>query len=188
MIRHRIPHQLISSQSSSSSRLSDIKEYMSRRRCWLGTLCIVVIIVMVIGLAFTAHQYYHDFGGQGWLKARTQHREGNSANIAQVYLPLRQIQRFKESSINERQVGKNVPYYTCGDQQNSCESFSQPVSSPRNTLMCIAKVIDRISVVLFRWHASLPASQFQAYIAVMQPTLNLSAKPQKRTHHSAWRL
>ncbi|KAE8445668.1 hypothetical protein EG329_012965 [Mollisiaceae sp. DMI_Dod_QoI] len=81
---------------------------------------------MVIGLAFTAHQYYHDFGGQGWLKARTQHREGNSANIAQVYLPLRQIQRFKESSINERQVGKNVPYYTCGDQQNSCESFSQP--------------------------------------------------------------
>ncbi|KAF8858914.1 hypothetical protein BDZ45DRAFT_590465 [Acephala macrosclerotiorum] len=133
MIRHhRLSPQTISSQPSSSSRLSDFKEIVSRRRTryWLGGLAIVVIIAMVIGLIFTAHQYYHDFGGQGWLKARTQQRDRNSTDMPQLYLPLRPIQIFREQSLSERQAGNpyyaNVPFFTCGDQENSCQAFGQP--------------------------------------------------------------
>jgi hypothetical protein len=128
MIRHRLPRQTTPSRSSSSSRLSELKEYMLRRGCWLGTLCVVVIVVMTIGVVFTAHQYYHDFGGQGWLKSRTQHREGNTTDKAQLYLPMRQIQMFRKPAFWERQEGDDIPFYTCGDQRNSCASFNQPVS------------------------------------------------------------
>lgn len=102
---------------------------MRRRAFWLSLLSVTVIIAMTIGLVFTAHQYYHNMGGQGWLKARTQHRKGVVDRKAQLYLPMRQIQMFKEPNIRERQGGKNVPYYTCGDQQNSCETYNQPASS-----------------------------------------------------------
>ncbi|KUJ18368.1 uncharacterized protein LY89DRAFT_781430 [Mollisia scopiformis] len=82
---------------------------------------------MVIGIVFTAHQYYHDFGGQGWLKARTDEQNGKTSDDpVQLYLPIRQIQVFKNPAVWERQAGDNVPFYTCGDQQNSCESFKQP--------------------------------------------------------------
>lgn len=135
MIRnHRLPPQTAFSQSSSSSRLSDFKELVSRRRTRysLGALAIIVIIAMVIGLIFTAHQYYHDFGGQGWLKARMQHEDRNTADIAQLYLPMRQSQVFREQPLSERQETNpyyaNVPFYTCGDQQNSCQAYGQPVS------------------------------------------------------------
>lgn len=129
MIQHRLPRQMTPpSRSSSSSRVSAVKRYMLRRSCWLGTLCGVVVVVMIIGIVFTAHQYYHDMGGQGWLKTRTQHRNGIPTSKAQVYLPMRQVQILRQPSVWERQSGDNVPYYTCGDQQNSCESFHQPVS------------------------------------------------------------
>lgn len=139
MIRHRLPRQTTPSRSSSSSRLSELKEYMLRRGCWLGTLCVVVIVVMTIGVVFTAHQYYHDFGGQGWLKSRTQHREGNSNDKAQLYLPMRQIQMFRKPAFWERQEGDDIPFYTCGDQRNSCASFNQPVS-----LLLLYKSLDMI--------------------------------------------
>lgn len=135
MIQHRrLPPQTTSSQSSSSSRLSDFKDHVSRRRTryWLGALAIAVIIAMVIGLIFTAHQYYHDFGGQGWLKTRMQHEDQNTTGPAQLYLPMRQIQVFKEQPLSERQAANpyyaNVPFFTCGDQQNSCQAYGQPVS------------------------------------------------------------
>lgn len=126
MIRHRLPKQTTSSQASSSSRLSDFKNYVSRRRCCLGSLCVLVIAGMIIGIMFAAHKAYHDFGGQGWLKARTQNHD--VADNTQLYLPMRPIQIFKKRSFWERTMRGDVPYYTCGDQQNSCESFGQPVS------------------------------------------------------------
>ncbi|CZR53061.1 uncharacterized protein PAC_02939 [Phialocephala subalpina] len=135
MIRHHpLPPQTTSSQSFSNSRLSNLKEYASRRhaRYWLAALAIIVIIAMVTGLIFTAHQYYHDFGGQGWLRPRTQHRDQDSTDTAQLFLPIRQIQVFKEQPLSKRQAANpyyaNVPFYTCGDQQNSCQAYGQPVS------------------------------------------------------------
>ena len=128
MIRHRLPRQTTPSRYSSSSRLSVLKEYILRRGCWLGALCVVVIIVMTIGVVFTAHQYYHDFGGQGWLKSRIQNREGNATDETQLYLPMRQIQMLGKPSFWERQEGDDIPFFECGDQQNSCKSFGQPVS------------------------------------------------------------
>lgn len=129
MIRHRLPPQTTPSQSSSSSRLFRLKEYMLRRRCWLLALSVVVVIAMIVGIVFAAHQYYREFGGQGWLKTRTQHPDGPSIDTTQLYLPNRQIQMLKKPSFWERLAGDNIPYYTCGDQQNSCESLGQPVSA-----------------------------------------------------------
>jgi len=127
MIHHRLPQQqTMSSRSSSSSRLSAIKNYMLRRRCWLGTLCAIVVTVMIVGIAFSAHQYFHDMGGQGWLKTRSQNLPKRLSVNAQLFLPTRPIQTFKKQSVLERQTGDDVPYYTCGDQTNSCESFGQP--------------------------------------------------------------
>jgi hypothetical protein len=84
---------------------------------------------MGIGIVVTAHHYYVSFGGQGYLMART-----NSAALvnetAKVYIPLRKIASFGGDGIWSRISPMEVPYYACGDQENSCEAYNQPASSP----------------------------------------------------------
>ena len=67
-----------------------------------------------------------------------------SASVADLYQPLRNV----ESRIWSR--GKNVPYYTCGDQQQSCEQYDQPVSQADQSLTTHLLTLARIYAVLSR--------------------------------------
>lgn len=104
--------------------------YSRHRRYWLSALAVLFVAVMVIGIVFVAHKYYHDMGGQGFLKTR---RVGGPADVC---LPLRktEIRDGHGESISassagySRRSGEDVPFFACGDQQNSCEAFGQPVS------------------------------------------------------------
>jgi hypothetical protein len=120
------------SQSYFRRRASTFSETFLRGRSILGLLAFVILIVMTIGVIFAAHSYYVQFGGQGFLKVR--HEQLN--DLAEVYLPLRDIQQYEEGSLlpylpwNKRFPQVEIPYYTCGDQQNSCEAYAQPVCLP----------------------------------------------------------
>lgn len=92
----------------------------------------IVVLVMILGVIFVAHKYYHDFGGQGFLKYRGsgyfEQREGDYAN--KLYLPLRKVETWDLEHVvwGKRSPERNVPFYQCGDQMNSCEEYYQPVS------------------------------------------------------------
>ena len=119
--------------SSSSDRRSRAREYVQRRRCWLSALAVLLVAVMVVGIIFAAHKYYHDLGGQGFLKTRRGLQMGSASN---VYLPLRKVEIRDDDNESFlvygagfiRRSGQNVPFYVCGDQQHNCEAFGQPVS------------------------------------------------------------
>jgi hypothetical protein len=119
-----------SSPLRSSSSGSKFPRF-SKRRTTLLLLAIIVIVLMVVGIVFVAHRYYVQFGGQGWLKKRTTEPDIAEPILPHPYLPMRQVAGFPEVTIpwglTDRAPG-NVPFYTCGDQQESCEEFSQPVS------------------------------------------------------------
>ena len=51
------PPQTISSPSSSSSHLSSFREYVSHRRRLLGSVAILILMIMIVGVVVTAHQY-----------------------------------------------------------------------------------------------------------------------------------
>ncbi|TVY23234.1 hypothetical protein LHYA1_G007285 [Lachnellula hyalina] len=63
-------------------------------------------------------------GGQGFLKTR------RVESPLDVCLPLRKSEirdnGSKSLSVPSAGLGEDVPFYTCGDQQNSCEAFGQP--------------------------------------------------------------
>lgn len=103
-------------------------------RAWLCYLACLLVIIIIIGIVCSAHVYYHDMGGQGWLKLKQRSFEGSDQfqNFSQVCLPTRQL-GFDNSrfALNSR-TPVNVPYYTCGDQQNSCEAYAHPVGLPLN--------------------------------------------------------
>ena len=77
--------------------------------------------------------YYHEWGGQGWLKSRAQTQNLKAADVQEVYLPLRKVEIRKDDTLrfewNRGSMG-SVPFYVCGDQQSSCEAYNQPVSTP----------------------------------------------------------
>ncbi|TVY47099.1 hypothetical protein LOCC1_G001742, partial [Lachnellula occidentalis] len=113
---------------SSEERHIRWKRYTRHRSCWLSALAVLFLVVMVVGIVLSAHRYYQDMGGQGFLKTR---RLTSPSNIC---LPLRKLEirdghgegLLVSSTDYSRRSGENVPYYTCGDQQHSCEAFGQP--------------------------------------------------------------
>jgi hypothetical protein len=85
---------------------------------------------MAVGVLFVAHKYYQDFGGQGWLKVRDEFQEQDERDVVNLFLPSRK-EEIWDAGIAQgkrRSPQNEVPFYECGDQQNSCEAFSQPVS------------------------------------------------------------
>jgi len=106
-------------------------------RFYLLLFAVLMIIVMAIGIVFVAQRAYHDLGGQGFLKSRE--GSGNSnAPALDIYLPLRMVENdLKELYIrmgfSKRSLG-DVPFYACGDQQQSCGAYNQPVSHYLNLL------------------------------------------------------
>lgn len=94
-----------------------------------------MVIVMIVGILFASHVYYHAMGGQGFLKAkRYEEVENTQNNGTQLYLPMRKIEKAVQAKSFREVIGrspKNIPFYTCGDQLNGCDSFGQPVSKQR---------------------------------------------------------
>lgn len=111
------------------SQTSGFRRYVSKRRWWLGIGALFLFLGMIVGIIFAAHKYYVSFGGQGFLKNRSSHTEP-TAEVPIFFLPIGQVElrhgRVLDLEISERSP-KNVPYYTCGDQQHSCEAHNQPV-------------------------------------------------------------
>ncbi|ESZ91666.1 hypothetical protein SBOR_7923 [Sclerotinia borealis F-4128] len=149
---HLQPHQDPSSEVAESPSTSDPSEPRScaqRRnsrycveacieslswRGWLVYLACLLIIIIIIGIVCSAHVYYHDMGGQGWLKLkrRSQKESHQVQNFSQVCLPSRQLGFHSPVLALSRRVPATVPWYTCGDQQNSCEAYAHPVSLHSN--------------------------------------------------------
>lgn len=146
---HLQPHQDLSLDAAQSQSTSDPIESRSScaqrpnsRYCieaciefigWRGWLCYLsclLVVIIIIGIAFSAHVYYHDMGGQGWLKMkhRSLERFDQTQDSTQVCLPSRQLAPHNLTYILSPRTPANVPYYTCGDQQNSCEAYAHPVS------------------------------------------------------------
>lgn len=91
----------------------------------------MMVIVMIVGILFASHVYYHALGGQGFLKAKRQEEESKENISTQLYLPMRKLETVVQGKSSWGLIGrspKNIPFYTCGDQLNSCQTFDQPVS------------------------------------------------------------
>ncbi|KAG4429788.1 hypothetical protein IFR05_014724 [Cadophora sp. M221] len=135
-----IPSQTTTpSRSSSSSRNSKIRQYVSKGRWWLGGIAIVMVIIMIIGILFASHVYYHALGGQGFLKAKRHEMESKENSSTQIYLPIRKLETVVQGKSFWGLIGrspKNIPFYTCGDQLNSCETFNQPDICCPITMAC----------------------------------------------------
>jgi hypothetical protein len=117
--------------SSSSQQLQRSR----RSRVFLTILFVAVIIGMVVGLIFVAHHYYNMWGGQGFLKARKHILDSQHTEIVHSFLPLRQITTVTQGFNGfgegwEKRSPSILPFYPCGDQQQSCEADGQPVSVP----------------------------------------------------------
>lgn len=128
-----------------------VRDHGSRRRAWLCLGAILLLLLMCATIIITAHVYFHEFGGQGWLKIK----EGGATLTVEtpmVYLPLRKIATV--SDIAGRRSPMEVPYYACGDQQQSCEAYNQPVSTPVRTSRCISRRI--LGYLLSRQNDLLP--------------------------------
>ncbi|KAL5321746.1 hypothetical protein ACEPPN_009709 [Leptodophora sp. 'Broadleaf-Isolate-01'] len=88
-----------------------------------------MVIVMIVGILFASHVYYHALGGQGFLKAKRQEEESKENISTQLYLPMRKLETVVQGKSSWGLIGrspKNIPFYTCGDQLNSCQTFDQP--------------------------------------------------------------
>ena len=114
------------SPSSSRSRASNIRYHASQYKWLIFFLAGMIIIIMAIGLLFVAHQYYLEFGGQGWLKVRDENLEQRHVFAHNLFLPLKRQERWT-TTVRHRSPQNEVPFYQCGDQENSCETYNQPV-------------------------------------------------------------
>lgn len=103
-----------------------------RGRCLLLMLSILIIIAMIIGTVFVAHHYYHEWGGQGFLKARSRNERRYSTNLYGC-LPLRRVIAkgalgvHRLEHVKGTKIRSVLPFYSCGDQQSSCEAYGLPV-------------------------------------------------------------
>ena len=129
------PQTITPSHSSSESLSSQSNRCVTRGRLWLWGIALLMVIIMIVGILFASHVYYHAMGGQGFLKAkRYEEVENTQNNGTQLYLPMRKIETAVQGKYFWEVVGrspKNIPFYTCGDQLNGCDSFGQPVSKYR---------------------------------------------------------
>ncbi|PMD23664.1 hypothetical protein NA56DRAFT_596098, partial [Hyaloscypha hepaticicola] len=119
------PPQRILSPSSSRSCASSFRDGFSRYRWVLYFLVGMIVLIMALSLLFIAHQYYIGFGGQGWLKGRDERQEQHEIYANHLFLPLRKQEVWTAGS-QRRSPQNDVPYYACGDQQNSCQTYNQP--------------------------------------------------------------
>jgi hypothetical protein len=187
----RPPPRPIFSRSSSRSHTSSFRENVSRYRYLLYFLVGVALLLMALGVLFVAHRYYEDFGGQGWLKVRDESQDQAQLFADNVFLPLKKplkkVEVWNADSAPWRRSPQNdVPYYECGDQENSCEIYSQPVSR----ILCYADhgyadTQSRTFVVLPGRFVTRTQSLPRASFVAMLHGQNSNVKPPNLTHHNA---
>jgi hypothetical protein len=134
---HQKQEQEQNEKSETQVNSSDSKS-CSYGRFFLSIFAVLMIIVMAIGIVFVAQRAYHDLGGQGFLTSREESDNSNSVPAPDIYLPLRMVENdLKELHLRlgfgKRSPG-DVPFYACGDQQQSCGAYNQPVSHYLNLL------------------------------------------------------
>ncbi|KAM3079387.1 hypothetical protein ACMFMG_005819 [Clarireedia jacksonii] len=153
--------EIRTSQSPFSQRRSRSCRNLLSRGGWLIYLAALMVIIIVIGLLATAHTYYHEMGGPGWLKSKRERVEvehtypRQSIPEPQICLPSRRF-AFEKGDVSPLYINgrspANVPYYTCGDQQNSCEAYGHPVSGsalPAHSVINVFLLSCRKSAVRF---------------------------------------
>jgi hypothetical protein len=118
----------------------------------LAIVAVLIIIAMIIATVFVASYYYHQYGGQGFLKARALLEDVSERQTSLNSLPMRSVMQNGSQTIREVEGGRiaaSVPFSPCGDQQSGCEGYGQPVglhlemirhpSSP-NVSICAAQL------------------------------------------------
>ena len=120
----------LSPQSPSGSRSTSLRHHTTNRgHSWLLLFAGLFVAGMAIGIIFTAHHYFHTLGGQGFLKTRSQEQQRVHFSTMVLHRPLRKVQQINlhKAHVWWKRSAKGVPFYACGDQQNSCEAYLQPV-------------------------------------------------------------
>lgn len=133
-ISNNTPHLPSPPEMPSIPSTDDSRRFRSSRRgiVLLVLFALLMIGAMVTGIVFVAHTFYHEFGGQGFLKVKVRNGVSDIVGRPTLYLPLRvnESQRSPEyfSGSAKRSLG-NVPFLPCGDQLLECEKYGQPVSN-----------------------------------------------------------
>ncbi len=178
------PPQRILSPSSFRSRASSFGNGFSRYRWVLYFLVGMIVLIMALGLLFVAHQYYVGFGGQGWLKSREERQKQNEIYANHLFLPLRKQEVWTVGS-GRRSPQNDVPYYACGDQQNSCQTYNQPVSSDAFIDHRPANTKSRIYAAHLGQCVTRHPSLCREFSAAMRRFHNSNVKPPSPTHRNA---
>ncbi|KAF7947007.1 uncharacterized protein EAE97_004256 [Botrytis byssoidea] len=130
---------------------------------------------MIIGFVCSAHVYYHEMGGQGWLKLkrRSQEQFDQVQSFSEVCLPSRQLKNHSSMFALSLRMPATVPWYTCGDQQNSCEAYAHPeICCPRGMICrptthtmsgiyCCNRTLSHSNCRLLRAHARCRPNYFE---------------------------
>lgn len=118
------PHEKVKSWISRMS--TDDHSMVSRNR---SRICIIFAVVAIAscvsGIILVAHTYYHRWGSQNYLKCR------NMDTIEANDVVVRDLQT--SSIVLAIQQGNSIPMYNCGDQEQKCSAFEQPVRDPKAT-------------------------------------------------------
>jgi hypothetical protein len=100
------------------------------RRFHFGLFAFALFIATGVGLTFFTHYHYHPSYSQGFPGGRIVDQLAPGNRDMRNHLPLRQIaivMDYKSKHSEIKRDPSSPPFYTCGDQQNSCEAFQQPV-------------------------------------------------------------
>ncbi|KAH6683315.1 hypothetical protein B0J14DRAFT_647538 [Halenospora varia] len=96
---------------------------MSRRRLWLTGLSLFFCGIVVGGIVLTIHIYYEHLPS-GLFRSDYDQTAGLAHEALDGFLPLRKIE-IRDDNWAKRALG-NIPFYACGDQQQSCAAFHRP--------------------------------------------------------------
>jgi hypothetical protein len=119
---------VIRTVSSFRSHISDVRQYMIRRRLWLLSLGLFFCIITIAGIVYTCHVFYVDDGGRDWIKLARSVEEPKDKQFGRIFLPMRKVQIFQDDSMTGR-LPWVAPNYACGGQLQSCIAFNKPVST-----------------------------------------------------------
>jgi hypothetical protein len=78
-----------------------------------------------------------------------------------------------------------VPYYACGDQQNSCQTYNQPVSSDTSIDYMHANMKTRTYAAHLGRCVTRHPSLYREFSVAMRQFHNSNVKPPSPTHRNA---
>jgi hypothetical protein len=134
-----VPSQLLTDNPNPTSRPQHFSNCGLSRRRRTGLLCIICALLIVgicAGIVFVANHYYVEMGGQGSIlgnlfgvKPRSLQSTPNEPRN-EIYLHVRPAWTTRNDTTDQESTKwshSSFPFYTCGDQQNSCAAYNEPV-------------------------------------------------------------